>query len=77
VSRLRVPSLIGAYKAGRYRELPDWIRHFRTEKVSIHCTKETVVNMDGEATWATDVTFEVCPRAIRFFYPRGLTWRCT
>jgi len=72
VSRLQVAGLIGAYKAGRYSELPDWIRHFRTTKISVSCEKTSVVNLDGEALWAKDVTFEVCPRALRFFYPRGL-----
>ena len=75
VSRLRVAKLIGAYKAGRYRELSDWIRHFRTDKVSIHCRRDTVVNLDGESIWAKDITFEVCPKALRFFYPRGLSYR--
>lgn len=72
VSRLRVANLIGAYKAGKYKDLPEWICHYRTKKISIHCEKNTVVNLDGEARWATDVTFEVCPQALRFFYPRGL-----
>ena len=76
ISRLRVASLIGDYKAGKYRELPTWIRHFRTKKVSIQCAKDTVVNLDGEALWAKEVTFEVCPQALRFFYPRGLSYHC-
>lgn len=76
VSRVQVAGLIGAYKAGRYRQMPDWIRHFRTDKVSIHCEKNTVINLDGEIRWAQDVTFEVCPQALRFFYPRGLQYRC-
>jgi len=75
VSRVQVASLIGDYKAGKYRQLPEWIRHFRTERVTVHCRKDTVVNLDGESIWNKDITFEVCPKALRFFYPRGLTYR--
>lgn len=72
ISRLRVAKLIGDYKDGKYRELTNWITHYTTKSISIHCHKDSVVNIDGEALWAKDVTFEVCPQALRFFYPRGL-----
>ena len=76
VSRLQVANLIGDYKAGKYRQLPEWIRHFRTDRVTVRCRKNTVVNLDGEVIWATDVTFENCPQSLRFAFPRGLTYRC-
>ena len=31
--------------------------------------------MDGELLMGKDITFEVVPNAIRFFYPKGLTYR--
>ena len=74
VSRFGVARLIGVYKAGRYRELPDLIRHFRVPEVRVICEKESVINLDGEAAYGRDVTFRAEPRALRFFYPRGLTY---
>jgi len=75
VTLLEVAKLIGAYKAGRYKELPQWMRYFRTKTLTVHCEKESVINLDGEARWGRDVTFEAEPQALRFFYPRGLTYR--
>ena len=69
-----VPKLIGPYKAGKYQELPQWIRRIRTTELRIRTPEEAVVNVDGEAIWTKDMTFQVLPRAIRFFHPRGLTY---
>ncbi len=74
VSRLQVAKLIGAYKAGRYAEFPDLIAHYHATEITIHCEKETVINLDGESLYGTDVTFQVKPQAIRFFYPTGVTY---
>ena len=75
VSRLQVAKLIGAYKAGRYAEFPDLIAHYHTTEITIHCEKETVINLDGESLYGTDVTFRIVPRTIRFFYPEGVHYR--
>lgn len=69
-----VARLISIYKAGRYREIPKWIRHYRTTELTVHCEKSSVINMDGEARFGRDVTFRVEPQALRFFYPQGLTY---
>ena len=74
ISRLKAAGVIGKYKAGRYKELPDIVTSYRCKKVTIHCDKESEVNLDGELLMAKDATFEVVPKAIRFFYPKGLTY---
>ena len=38
------------------------------------CERDSVINLDGEAAYGRDVTFRAEPRALRFFYPRGLTY---
>ena len=75
VSRLQVASVIGKYKAGRYKELLHLARPFRTKKVKIICDKPTAINLDGELRTAREVTMEVAEEKLRFFYPKGLTWR--
>ncbi|MBQ7871214.1 MAG: diacylglycerol kinase family lipid kinase [Oscillospiraceae bacterium] len=75
VSRLTVAKVVGAYKKGRYKELPELVRHFSCKKVTIRCDQESVINVDGELLRAREATFQVVPQAIRFFYPRGLTYK--
>ena len=74
VTLLQVPGVIGKYQSGQYAQLPDLIRHFRTDTIRVQCTEESVVNIDGESLSSMDVTFTVLPGALRFFYPRGLTY---
>ena len=62
------------YRAGRYKDYPELIRHVRTDHVRIRCDKETSVNLDGELMKAWIVDLRVAPEKIRFFYPKELTW---
>ena len=73
VSRLQVAQVVGKYKNGRYKELPDLIRHFRTDRVVIHCDKNTPVNLDGELRKGKDIEMSVAKEKIRFFYPKELS----
>lgn len=75
VSRLTVANVIGKYKKGLYTELPQYITYYPAKKVVVRCDTESEVNLDGELLMAKDVTFEVAPQTIRFFYPKGLTYR--
>ena len=75
VSRLQVAKVIGKYKSGRYKELPQLVRHFRTDKVKIICDKLTSINLDGELRTAKEVTMSIAKEKLRFFFPRGLTWQ--
>ena len=75
VSRTQVPFLIGKYKNGRYRELSEVARYIKTDRVKITCDKPTPINMDGELRTARVVEMKVAEEKIRFFYPKGLTWK--
>lgn len=75
VSRLQVAGVIGKYKDGKYKQLSHLARHFHTDKVVIHCDRETPVNLDGELRMAKDISISVAEEKLRFFYPRGLTYR--
>ena len=74
VSLLQVPGIIGTYKNGRWRELPDIIHHYRTDRVRILCDGPTPVNLDGELRVAQAVTMEVAREKVNFFYPKNLAW---
>ena len=75
VSRLTVSKVIGKYKKGLYAELPQYIRYYKCKKVRIICDKTSEINLDGELLMKKDATFEILSKHIRFFYPRGLSYR--
>ena len=77
VKRVRlweVPGIIGKYKAGRYKELPKFVRHLQTRKITVRCDGETPVNLDGEIIFGKDVEMALAEEKLNFFFPRGLTW---
>ena len=75
VSRLQVAGVVGKYKNGRYKELPKLVRHFKTDKVKILCDKPSAICLDGEMRVSQEITMEIAREKIRFFYPRGLSWK--
>ncbi len=75
VSLLQVAAVIGKYKNGRYAELPHLIRHFTTDRIRITCDKPTPINLDGELRTAQVIDMALAQEKVRFFYPRGLTFR--
>ena len=74
VSRLKVAQVIGKFKNGRFRELPQLVRHFRTDRIKIRCDRPTAINLDGELRVADTVDISIAKEKIRFFYPKGLTY---
>ncbi len=75
VTRLQVPGVVGVYKEGKYAQLPELVRHFKTDKITIRCDKKTPINLDGELRLGKVVEMSVAKEKIRFFYPKGLVWR--
>ena len=75
VNLLQVATVVGDYQKGRYRDHPTLIRRCPCRSLRIECAKKSVVNVDGEAVYTTDASIEVVPQAVRFFYPKGLTYR--
>ena len=74
VNLLQVASVVGQYQKGHYADFPELIRHYRCTDLRIECKEPSVVNVDGEAIHTTDAKITLVPHAIRFFYPKGLTY---
>lgn len=74
VSRLKVAGVVGKYKNGKYKELPDIVRHIRTDRLVIRCDKPTPINLDGELRTGETVEISIAKEKLRFFYPKGLQW---
>ena len=75
VSRLQVAQVVGKYKKGQYKDYPHLIRHYRTDRLVIHCDKPTPINLDGELRTAQTVDLQISDKKLRFFYPKSVTWR--
>ena len=75
LSLVNVSSLLKKYQQGRWQDCDGKIRHFRCRAAEILCEKESVVNVDGEALYTRRAEIEVVPKALRFFYPKGLSYR--
>ena len=75
VSRLKVAQVVGAYKNGKYADYPDIIRYFRADHVRILCDKPTGINLDGEKREAEIIDIRIADEKLRFFYPKGITFK--
>ena len=75
VNLLQVAMVIGKYQKGQYADYPQLISHSRTRQVTVSCGEDSVVNLDGEALRSREVTFRISGEKLRFFYPRGLSYR--
>ena len=58
----------------RYKEVPQLVRHIRTNSIRIVCDSETPINLDGEILNAPVADCSISEHKVRFFYPKGLTY---
>ena len=75
ISRLQVAGVVGKYKNGHYKQLPTIVRHFKAKSLKIICDKISPINLDGELRLAKEIIMEIAREKIRFFYPKGLSWK--
>ena len=75
VNLLQVPGVIGKYKNGQYKELSHLVRHYSTDRLKISFDKPTSINLDGEQRMGSEMVVSVAQEKVRFFYPKGLSWK--
>ena len=66
--------LIGMYAKGRADEMPEYATHLRTDRIDISFDEDNVINIDGEAVFAKELSMRLIPGAVRLVVPRGLTF---
>ena len=74
VSKLKMASLLGDYKSGRYPESKKFdglLTVRRGKKMKIESEKPAIVNIDGECLKLSEVTFKVIPSALRLIVNDG------
>ena len=74
VSLLQVAQVIGKYKNGRYKELSNLVRHFRTDRLLVRCDKPNAIQIDGESRVSDVMDVRISDKKLRFFFPKGLTY---
>ena len=75
VNILQVPTVIGKYKNGQYKELSHLVKHYSTDQLKVIFDKPTSINLDGEQRTAAVADIRLAEEKIRFFYPKGLVWQ--
>ena len=74
VSKLKMASLLGEYKSGKYAESKKFeglLTVRRGKKMKIESAKSAIVNIDGECLTLSEVTFQVIPNALRLIVNDG------
>ncbi|MBQ3011457.1 MAG: YegS/Rv2252/BmrU family lipid kinase [Oscillospiraceae bacterium] len=74
VKRPQLPLLLTKYGKGKYKELPQFVKHYSTTKVVVECEDEMVINVDGETMLAHKAEFKLIPGGIRFLHPKGMKY---
>ena len=74
VSIITAAKVIGKYKRGEYKQLPDCITHYRVPELTVRTPEQSVINIDGECIRAKEAKFTVEPKKLRFFYPTGTAY---
>lgn len=72
VSLLTLARLIGKYAAGQADRLPQYITHLRGSEITIDFDADSVVNIDGEAMFARQVTMKLVPGGLNLIVPKGM-----
>lgn len=75
VALTEVSSMLKLYQFGNYAQAPEHILHYRCKKITVTTPKLSVVNVDGEIISTDCAEMSVQEKALRFFYPAGLTFR--
>ena len=75
VSLLQVPGLIGKYKNGLHKQISHVAHYMKANCVKVLSKVPTAVNLDGETMFTQEVVMKLAEEKLRFFYPKGLTWK--
>ena len=67
-------ALIGKYAAGKVDELPKYATHLHGTEIRIDFEEESVINVDGEGIFGTNVVMRLVPKALNLIVPVGMTF---
>ncbi len=74
IKRHKLTVLLTKYAKGRFREVPQYVSHYRTTKLTVEADEEFIVNLDGESMPATKADFRLIPGGLRFLHPKDMDY---
>ena len=74
VTHSKLPLLLTKYGKGKYRELPQYAKHYSTRKLVVESEDEFIINIDGESIRDTRAEIKLIPGGIRFLHPKGMKY---
>lgn len=75
LTRIEFIQLIGKFKKGRYKELPEkFVRYHRGKTLRVGGQSNIRINVDGELENGLVAEFTIAPKMLRFIFPRGAKW---
>ena len=74
VKRHKLSLLLTKYAKGRFRELPQYVNHYRTTKLVVEADDDFIVNLDGECMTTNRAEFKLIPGGLRFLHPKNLSY---
>ena len=74
VKRPKIPLLLAKYGKGKYKELPQFVTHYSTTKLTVESDDDFYVNVDGETLITNRAEFKLIPGGIRFLHPKGMKY---
>lgn len=74
ISRTTFFRLVGEYAKGKYREYPDYIRHWHGDAITFSSDQELTAVVDGEVIRAREFTVKLSEKKINFFWPGYLDY---
>ena len=69
VSLYQLPTLLGKYAKGRYRELPKFVTAYHGQTISFSSDEEITAVVDGEVIRDKAFTVRLSEKKVHFFYP--------
>jgi YegS/Rv2252/BmrU family lipid kinase len=74
VSRTQFLQLVGKYQSGRYKEMPEVIRHISAKSLILEGENIMKINLDGELAEGITAEFKLEEAKLNFFFPQGISW---
>ncbi|MCL2637177.1 MAG: hypothetical protein FWD48_02285 [Oscillospiraceae bacterium] len=63
---------VSPYTKGKYRKIPERIKHFSGKKIKVSSDEVMCVSLDGEIFYETEIEYEIVPASVNFVLPAGI-----
>ena len=74
LGRIKLAQIIGRFKDGRHRDIPDYVSWSRGKTLRVTAKKPFAANVDGEVWMTRDAAFSIVPGGLSFAVPNGASW---